>query len=384
MELTRRTGLARGLALAAPALCVPALTAKAQSMDSVVNRYATIRDFRLRNGTVMPDVTLAYETYGALNAAGDNAILMTHGFTGSHHAAGRYAPGQAPPGLAEDAAPSWSLMIGPGRPIDPARHFIVSSNMLGSSYGSTSPRSTNPATGRPYGPDFPHITVADIVTAQRLLLEQLGIRHLIAVMGTSYGGYQAWSWGTLFPQAMNAIIAVNTAPKATAGPAGTAAQIARLAQDPNWNGGWYYDTPGGISQVMTEIRVATLKNYGIEAQLEGRFPPGEAREAEIRRLAAPWVRAFDGNSMVVLRRATESYDAEANFGALKAKVLYALTTTDKLFPPSIAPAVMQKLTAAKKDARFFEIRNQFGHIGANTESPDWVPTLAAFITSAGG
>lgn len=375
MPLARRAALA--LALAAPAL-----TAKAEPLDAVVNRFATIRDFRLRDGAVMPEATLAYETYGTLNAAGDNAILMTHGFTSSHHAAGRYAPGQAPPGLAEDAPPSWSLMIGPGKPIDPARHFIVSSNMLGSSYGSTSPRSINPTTGRQYGPDFPRLTIADIVTAQRLLLQQLGVKHLLAVMGTSYGGYQAWTWGTLFPEAMNAIVAVNTAPRNNAGPAGTAAQVARLAQDPSWNGGWYYDKPGGISQVMTDIRVATLKNYGIEAQLEGRFPPGEAREAEIRRLAAPWVRAFDGNSLVVLRRALEGYDAEAQFPALKAKVLYALTTTDKLFPPNIAPPVMQKLRALRKDARFFEIRNQFGHIGANTESPDWVPTLAAFLEFA--
>ena len=380
MEISRRTGLALGLG----ACAAPFGPARAEPLDAVVNRYATIRDFRLRNGVVLPEATLAYETYGTLNAAGDNAILMTHGFTSSHHAAGRYAPGQAPPGVAEDAPPSWSLMIGPGKPIDPARHFIISSNMLGSAYGSTAPRSLNPATGRQYGPDFPHITVQDIVTAQRLLLQQLGVKHLLAVMGTSYGGYQAWTWATTFPDDMNAIVAVNTAPKSTAGPAGTQAQIDRLAQDPNWNGGWYYDKPGGITQVMTEIRVATLKNYGIEAQLEGRFPPGEAREAEIRRLAAPWARAFDGNSMVVLRRATESYDAEAHFAAIKAKVLYALTTTDRLFPPNIAPPVMRRLASLRKDATFFEIRNQFGHIGANVDSPDWVPTLDAFIKRAGG
>ena len=379
MEINRRTGLALGLA----ACVAPLSTTLANPLDAVINRFASIRDFHLRSGVVMPEITLTYETYGTLNAAGDNAILMTHGFTSSHHAAGRYAPGQAPPGVAEDAPGSWSLMIGAGKPIDPARHFVVSSNMLGSAYGSTAPRSLNPATGKPWGPDFPAITVDDIITAQRLLLQQLGVRHLIAVMGTSYGGYQAWSWATLFPEAMNAIIAVNTAPKSTGGATATQAQIARLAQDPNWNGGRYYEN-GGIGAVMTDIRVATLKNYGIEAQLEARFPPGEAREAEIRRLAEPWAHAFDGNSMVVLRRATENYDAERDFAAIRARVLYALTTTDRLFPPSIAPAVMAKLAAAEKAAWFFEIRNNFGHVGANTESPDWEPTLAAFIKSAGG
>jgi homoserine O-acetyltransferase len=375
MAIDRRTALALPLGLAAirPAAASP--------LDAVENRFAEIGDLRLASGATLPRARLAYESYGTLNAAGDNAVLITHGYTGSHHAAGRYAPGKAPPGVAEDAPPAWSLMIGPGKPIDTDRLFVVSSNMLGSAFGSTGPASPNPATGKPWGPDFPTIAVTDIIAAQRLLLAQLGVRHLVAVMGTSYGGYQAFQWAVTYPEAMHAIIAVNTAPKGSGDQAQTRTLIERLAQDPNWNGGRYYEN-GGIQPTLLEMRIATLKNYGIEAQLAGRFPDAAAREAEIHRLATPWAQAFDGNSLVALRRAAVDFNAERDFPRIKARVLYALTTTDRLFPPTIAPAVIQKMAEAGVTGQFFEIRNEFGHIGANTDSPDWVPTLAGFMRQA--
>ena len=372
MPIDRRAALAAPLALCA------IRPAAADAADAVENRFAELGTLALASGATLPAARLAYETHGRLNAAGDNAILITHGYTSSHHAAGRYAPGKAPPGVAEDAPGSWELMIGPGKPIDTSRFFVVSSNMLGSSYGSTGPASTNPATGQPWGPDFPAIAVTDIIAAQRAMLAQLGIGRLVAVMGTSYGGYQAFQWAVTYPEAMRGIICVNTAPKGSGDQRQTAALAARLAEDEHWNGGRYYSN-GGIQRVMTDIRVATLRNYGIEAQLAPRFPDPAAREAEIRRIATPWAQAFDGNSLVVLRRAAVDFDAQRDFARIKAKVLYALTTTDRLFPPGIAPAVMQRLQEAGVDASFFEIRNEFGHIGANVDSPDWVPTLARFM-----
>lgn len=356
--------------------------AKADPLDAVVMRTATLRDFALRSGQMLPEVTLAYETYGTLNAAGDNAVLMTHGYTGGQHAAGRYAPGGAPPGYTEASPGSWSLMIGPGRPLDPARHFIVSSNMLGSSYGSTNAASRNPATGREYGPDFPELTAADIVTAQRLLLRQLGVTHLLAVMGSSYGGFQAFQWATTFPEMMHAIIAVNTAPWGDAVGPEARQNLATVTQAAGFNGGRYYGTDA-MAETMVQLRMGTLKRYGIEAQLEGRFPPGAAREAEIRRLALPWARSYDPNSLLILGRAIQRFDTRPDFARIRCRVLYALTTTDRLFPPSLAPEVMRLLHAARVDARFFEIRNKLGHMGANTESPDWVPTLAAFLRAVG-
>src|SRR3954453_2035276 len=148
--------------------------ASAADLGRVENQFFTIRDFALTNGTVMPEVKIAYETYGTLAPDGRNAVLITHGYTSSHHAAGRNPANGDQPGW-------WDGLIGPGKAIDTEKLFVVSSNMLGSSFGSTNGASTNPATGRPYGPDFPAITVRDIVTAEKALLDGLGVKHLVTV-----------------------------------------------------------------------------------------------------------------------------------------------------------------------------------------------------------
>src|SRR5579863_2040311 len=154
----------------------------------------TVHDFRLRNGEVMPELTLAYCTRGTLAPAGRNAVLVTHGYTSSHRMIDSNA------GSSEG---SWTTLVGPGAPIDTRRDFVVCSNMLGSSYGSTNAASRDPRTGRPYGPRFPNITLPDIVTAQRHLLEHLGVKHLRAVVGPSYGGFQAFQWAVTFPDFMD-------------------------------------------------------------------------------------------------------------------------------------------------------------------------------------
>ena len=140
----------------------------------------TTRDFRLQSGDVLPELTLAYEGYGQLAPGGRNAVLVTHGFTSSQHAAGKYDP-------SDEAAGWWDGLIGPGKAIDTNRYFVVASNMLGSSYGSTAPASLNPKTGRRYGPDFPAITLRDIVTAQKAMLDGLGVTHLVAVAARRSG-----------------------------------------------------------------------------------------------------------------------------------------------------------------------------------------------------
>lgn len=330
----------------------------------------TTRDFRLENGTVMPQVTIAYETYGKLAADGRNAVLLTHGFTSSQHMAGRSGAG--------GAEGSWNGLVGPGKAIDTDRLFVVSSNMLGSSYGSTSPAHINPATGKPYGPDFPDISVVDIVRAQKALLDHLGVKHLVAVAGPSYGGYQAFQWGVTFPTFMDGIVPVVTAPKGSGNPAALQTLIAQLAKDPNWNDGRYYDK-GGIVPTLTAMRVSTLKLYGIDDQLAARFPDKGAREAEIQRRAESWAREFDGNSLVVLRRASIRFDAEKDLGQLKAKVLYVLSRTDKLFPPAIAPAVMEKLKAVGASAEYVEIDSELGHSASGLDAAKWAPKLKAFM-----
>ena len=350
----------------------------AGTIVNVESKLFTTHDFRLESGAVLPELTLAYETYGRLAPDGRGAVLATHGYTGSHHFAGRYRRGGAPPGLGDGDLGAWDKLVGPGKAIDTDRLFVVASNMLGSSYGSTGPASIDPRTGAPYGPDFPRIAVADMVAAQKLLLDSLGVQHLLAVVGPSYGGFQAFQWAVQYPEHMDGIVAAVTAPKAPGGPERTRALIADLSTDPNWNGGRYYDR-GGIPTVMTRLRVATLKNYGMEAQLAAAFPEPAAREAAIARLAEPWARAFDGNSMVTLRRALEDFDTTPSFGKIRARVLYVLARTDNLFPPSIAPAVMQALRAAGVDARYVEIDTELGHLASGLDGDKWAPALRTFI-----
>ena len=234
-------------------------------------KHFSTRNFSLQSGEVLPELKLVYETYGTLAPDRHNAILVTHGYTSSQHAAGLDANGE--PGW-------WDGLIGPGKAIDTDKYFVVSSNMLGSSYGSTAPASINPKTGKPYGPDFPDYSLADIVTAQRAMLDAIGVTHLVAVAGLSFGGYQAFQWGVTFPDAMRGIVAVVTAPGATDGARMVADLRARFAEAPGWNGGHHYGNAEMIA-FMTELRVATLKRYGIEAQLAPSFPDPAKRVAMI-------------------------------------------------------------------------------------------------------
>jgi len=345
--------------------------AAGDSLDAVVKRTFTVYGFRLESGRTLPEMTLAFETYGRLAPDGRNAILFTHGFTASHHAAGRYTPSDPAPG-------GWNGLIGPGKAIDTNRYFVVASNMLGSSYGSTAPASLNPATGKPYGPDFPDITLRDIVTAQKTLLEGLSVSHLVAVVGPSFGGYQAFQWAVTYPDFMHGVVPVVTAPKGSGGPQALATLVNRFAADPNWNGGWHYDR-GGIPATLTALRVETLHRYGTNELLAVTIPDPQLRAARMRQMAETWARQFDPNSMVTLRKASVKFDAERDFGKIRARVLYVLSRTDKLFPPSIAPAVMDKLAAAGIDAKYVEIDTEFGHIASGPEWAKWGPALRQFL-----
>ena len=340
-------------------------------MEAVVNETWTTRDFRLESGELLPELTLAYERYGRLAADGRNAILVTHGFTSSQHAAGKYSP-------ADEAAGWWDGLIGPGKAIDTNRYFVVSSNMLGSSYGSTAPASLNPKTGRRYGPDFPDITLRDIVTAQREMLDALGVRHLVAVAGPSFGGYQAFQWAVTYPDAMRGVVAVVTAPRGSGGAEAVQTLRARLATHPSWNGGWHYDR-GGIVETMTALRVETLQRYGTDEVLARTIADAAARDAELRRQAAAWAEVFDPNSLVTLRKAAVRFDAERDFARIKAKVLYVISRTDKLYPPSIAPAVMDKLARAGVSASYVEIDTELGHVASGPEWAKWGPALRGFL-----
>ncbi|MGE0223853.1 MAG: alpha/beta fold hydrolase [Acetobacteraceae bacterium] len=337
-------------------------------MTDATRATHTFRDFRLASGEVLPEVTIAYVTRGTLNPDGRNAILVTHGYTSGHGMI------EAGGGSAEGA---WNTLVGPGAPIDTDRYFVVCSNMLGSSYGSTNAASIDPRTGKPYGSRFPVITVADIVTAQHRLLAHLGVRHLRAVIGPSYGGFQAFQWAVTFPDFMDGVVPVVTSPL----PPSTdrvAGLMKWFGSDPNFHGGDYYDTDG-VKATLTKLRVDTLTRYGMADSLADRFPDKTRRDAELRRIAAAWADVFDANSLFILGRAMESYDITRDYAKIRVPVLYVLSRTDALFPPSLAPGVMAGLRQAGVEATYFALDSDHGHLASGADAAKWAPALRDFI-----
>jgi homoserine O-acetyltransferase len=335
-----------------------------------VNSFA-IENFRLRSGVVMPSVTIAYRTLGELAPSRDNVVLVTHGNTSG--------PQMIDQGGSTGEG-SWSELVGPGKAVDTDRFFVICPNMLGSSYGSTNAASIDPATGKPYGPRFPDIDVGDIVATQHALMEHLGIEKLVAIVGPSYGGFQAFQWAVSYPQMMRGIAAVVTSPALSAERSeGNLMRLySTLSKDPNWNGGDYYDR-GGVLETMTQIRINTLKTYGIETRLKDRISDSAGIEAAIRTEAARWAEGFDANSLIILAKALRGFDTTAQFGDIKAKVLYVLSRTDRLFPPDLAATVMPALQSADVDADYFLLDSEYGHSASGLDADKWAPRLRQFM-----
>jgi homoserine O-acetyltransferase/O-succinyltransferase len=328
-------------------------------------------DFRLRSGVVMPKVTIAYRTLGVLAPDRDNVVLVTHGNTGG--------PQMIDPGGTTGEG-SWNAIVGPGKAVDTDKYFAICPNMLGSSYGSTNATDIDPVTGTRYGPRFPDITVGDIVATQRALLADLGIEKLVAIVGPSYGGIQAFQWAVDYPGMMKGIAAIVTAPVVPRerSEGNVARLLATLSNDPNWNGGDYYDH-GGVLESMIAIRSATLKSYGIETRLRDTISDPAKIEAAIRDEAARWARGFDANSLLILARALRGFDVTAQLSKIKSKVLYVLSRTDKLFPPELEASVMPALKAAGVDADYFLLDSDYGHSASGLDAHLWTPRLKQFM-----
>jgi homoserine O-acetyltransferase/O-succinyltransferase len=348
------------------------MDARASAAES---KSFAIKNFRLQGGNVLPEVTIAYRTLGKLSPLRDNVVLVTHGNTSG--------PQMIDPG-GPTGEGSWSEIIGPGKAVDTDRYFVVCPNMLGSSYGSTNAASIDPLTGRRYGSNFPDITVGDIVATQRLMLDALGIARLVAVVGPSYGGFQAFQWAVNYPEAMRGIAAVVSAPfvPRERSEANLLHLCAALAKDPRFNDGDYYDQ-GGVLESMIQIRTATLKTYGIEARLRDMMSDSDAIEVAIREEATQWARGFDANSLLILAKALRGFDVSGEFNRIKAKVLYVLSRTDRLFPPELAPDVLAGLKAAGVHADYFLLDSEYGHSASGRDAQKWTPRLRQFLESLG-
>lgn len=329
----------------------------------------TSSNFPLERGGELTELALAYETYGTLAPEGDNAVLVCHGYTSSQR-----------------AADWWSGLIGEGKTIDTGRYFVVAANMIGSAYGSTGPRSTNPDTGRTYGPEFPPITVGDMVAAQALLLDHLGVGRLAAVIGYSYGGYLTLQWGVSHPERMRTLIVVASGLRGRGTPEMVAELENRFARCPGWNGGHYYghEEEGGIRDMLAEIRLETLKGYGVDRSLRDAL--GDTAEAgrQLEKQARQWAAEFDANSLIALRKALIGHDISSRVEEIKAPLLYVLSRTDTLFPPALAAPAMELFRRAGVEASYYEIDSEHGHAAPRTEWRKWSERLASFLAEHAG
>jgi homoserine O-acetyltransferase len=336
----------------------------------------SLGDFPLSLGGRLNDARLSFVTLGKLNAKANNAILILHGYTSSH----RFILPDDP----DSAEGSWSPLIGPGKAIDTDRYFVISPNCLGSSYGSTGPADINPQTGEPYGPDFPDIQFEDAVLAQKRLLEHLGVAQLHAVVGLSMGGFGAFQWAVQYPSFVRKVIAVLTAPWGGLNTAASRSGVsAVLENNPHWNNGYIYERPEVMYDTLKDIRINTLKRYGVPAWLKTQFTDDHQAQQALQAMAQRWARRFDPNAMIVLRRAIDRFDVRHRLANCQAHVLYLLASTDQLFPPSIASSTLEPLKAAGRAVRYIEIASEYGHYASSLDWHKWANELQAFINDSG-
>lgn len=357
--------------------------------------HHAIGSFEPELGGTLGDVTLAYETWGVLNGRADNAVLLTHALTGDSHAAGGPSEGNRRGGW-------WDPMVGPGRPIDTDEYFVVCSNVLGGCAGSTGPASANPETGRPYGADFPVITIRDMVRAQRRLLDAIGVRRLALVIGGSIGGQQALEWAVEFPDFVEK--AVPVAATGALGPQGIGmSEIGRRAimADPNWQNGAYYGTGRSPEDGLAIARMAGMMTYqSAPGQWErfGRRPAGRPAlfqefggrfeiESYLHYQGRDLVGRFDANSYLYLSRAMDLYDVANGYDSdtealarVSADLLFVGITSDWLFPASEVQETAEKARRAGADARYAEIDTLSGHDAFLKDWPELGEAVTPFIT----
>jgi homoserine O-acetyltransferase len=388
----------------------------AGSVGTVETQYLDLpRSLRLDCGRELHPVRIAYETYGTLAPERDNVILVCHALSGDAHAAG-YSPSPAAAGTrdgfgAEDRDAErgrslgwWDGMIGPGKAFDTERYFVVSTNLLGGCRGTTGPSSRNPATGRPYGADFPVITVADMVRAQRAFLSELGLTRLAAVAGGSLGGMQALTWAVLYGDEVDSIVPIaSTHALRPQGIAWNAIARNAITADPDWQGGHYYDTGRSPSRGMGVARMVGHVTYLSAQALGQKFgrrlqyaediryvldAPEFAVESYLRHQADSFVKRFDANTYLYTSRALSYFDLAREHGAGKlvdalrsvaARTLLISFSSDWLYPPGDSEELAAALRAAGKEVELQIIDAPYGHDCFLLEEARQTPIIRRFL-----
>jgi homoserine O-acetyltransferase/O-succinyltransferase len=380
-------------------------TSPGASVGIVVKQYHTFAQppepLVLESGARLGPVTVAYETYGRLNAAGDNAVLVAHAFSGDSHAAGHYH------GEGEGDKPGWwDFMIGPGKGIDTEKYFVICANILGSCMGTTGPSSPNPATGRPYALDFPMMTIGDMVTTQKALVDHLGVTSLRAVLGGSVGGMQVLEWCIRYPEMVRAAVPIASTMRHSA-LAIAFNEIARQAimADPNWRKGNYYggEKPAmglAVARMVGHVTYlsdqAMRRKFGRRLQDKKKFSfgfDGDFQvESYLRHQGSKFVERFDANSVLYITKAADYFDAVDRLGATsalagtrpkKTKFLVVSYSSDWLYPTYQAKELVQCLKRSGQDVSFCEIEADCGHDAFLIPDPRLTNLLQGFLDGIG-
>ncbi|MEO8259731.1 MAG: homoserine O-acetyltransferase [Acidobacteriota bacterium] len=366
-------------------------------------------------GRTLHPIRIAYETYGALAPERDNVILVCHALSGDAHAAGvsgAPAAGSTRDGFRADERDAgssrglgwWDGMIGPGKAFDTDRFFVVSSNLLGGCRGTTGPTSTNPATGRPYGSDFPVITVSDMVRAERALLQGLGITRLAAVAGGSLGGMQALEWAVQYGEQVGAIIPIaSTHALQPQGVAWNAIARNAITADPDWQDGHYHGTGRAPTAGMGVARMLGHITYLSAASLKDKFgrrlqfaddiryrltDPEFEVENYLRHQAETFVKRFDANTYLYTSRALSYFDLSRQYGGgelrhalrnVSARTLLIAFSSDWLYPPAGSEELAAALRAAGKAVELHVIDAPYGHDCFLLEEARQTPMIQQFL-----
>ena len=351
----------------------------------------------LDSGASLAPVEYAYETYGTLNADRSNAILVCHALTGDQYLASTH-PITGKPGW-------WERMVGPGKPIDTDRHFIICANVLGSCLGSSGPATVNPATDTPWAMDFPVITIADMVRAQAMLLDHLGIERLHTVIGGSMGGMQAVSWAALYPERVaSAVIIASAARHSAQNIAFHEVGRQAIMADPRWRGGAYYaddDPPSsGLAVARMAAHITYLSEAGLTEKFGRRLQDRDAKtfgfdadfqvESYLRHQGLAFTDRFDANAYLYITRAMDYFDLAGEHGDvlanafrnLKARVCMVSFTSDWLFPTEEAREIVHALNAAGAPVSFAEIETDKGHDAFLLDEPELFAIVRGFLDAA--
>ncbi|GGK30046.1 homoserine O-acetyltransferase MetX [Salinarimonas ramus] len=370
---------------------------QADEPQSHVARFGRDEPLMMDCGTALAPWQLAYQTYGTLNADRTNAILVCHALTGDQHVANDH-PVTGKPGW-------WTSFVGPGRPLDTDRFFVVCANVIGGCMGSTGPASTNPDTGAPWGLDFPLVTIRDMVRAQAMLMSRLGVEDLFCVAGGSMGGMQVLEWAALYPHRVFAAMPIAASARHSAQNIAFH-EVGRQAvmADPDWRGGRYLEEGARPRKGLAVARMGAHVTYLSESALhrkfgrrfQGRDAPTFSFDADfqiesyLRHQGITFVERFDANSYLYVTRAMDYFDlADEHGGKLadafrgtRSRFFVMSFTSDWLFPTEESRAVVRALNAAGASVSFVEVESDKGHDAFLLDEPDMFAAAKGFIDGA--